>query len=68
MSLDPLEPQEGDPHSFNRYAYGNNNPYRFVAPDGKSPLDIGFLIYDVAKLGVAVYSGAGVGAALVDVG
>ncbi len=24
-----------DVHSFNRYAYGNNNPYKYVDPDGK---------------------------------
>lgn len=36
VSLDPLGPREGDPHSFNRYAYGNNNPYKFVDPDGRN--------------------------------
>ncbi|MFT6734831.1 MAG: hypothetical protein ACJAS9_003033 [Polaribacter sp.] len=25
-----------DIHSFNRYAYANNNPYKYVDPDGKS--------------------------------
>ncbi|WP_251767369.1 RHS repeat domain-containing protein [Shewanella indica] len=25
-----------DVHSFNRYAYGNNNPYKYVDPDGKT--------------------------------
>ena len=24
-----------DIHSFNRYAYANNNPYKYVDPDGK---------------------------------
>ena len=27
-----------DVHSFNRYAYANNNPYKYVDPDGKNPL------------------------------
>ncbi|NRB24619.1 RHS repeat-associated core domain-containing protein [Shewanella sp.] len=27
-----------DVHSFNRYAYGNNNPYKYVDPDGKLPV------------------------------
>ena len=66
-----IDPQGFDPqnlHSFNRYAYGNNNPYRYVDPDGHTPLDIGFLAYDVGKLGWAIYHGTGVGAAWVDVG
>lgn len=68
LSIDPVDYQEGDTHSFNRYAYANNNPYRYVDPNGESPLDVGFLIVDVVKLGVAVYSGEGVNEALVDVG
>lgn len=35
MGIDPKAVDPGDPHSFNRYAYGNNNPYKFVDPDGR---------------------------------
>jgi RHS repeat-associated protein len=37
MSIDPVGFSEGNIHSFNRYAYGNNNPFKFVDPDGRSP-------------------------------
>lgn len=29
-----------DVHSFNRYAYANNNPYKYTDPDGKSSLSM----------------------------
>lgn len=67
MSVDPVTTDAKTGSSFNRYVYGNNNPYRFKDPDGRSPLDVGFLAYDVIKFGVAVYSGVGVGAAAADV-
>lgn len=68
MGTDPKGADPEDLHSFNRYAYANNNPYKYVDPDGHSVLDVGFLIYDIGKLGVAIYRGVGVGAATVDVG
>lgn len=35
MGVDPKEFSQGNPHSFNRYAYGNNNPYAYIDPDGR---------------------------------
>jgi RHS repeat-associated protein len=34
MTIDPVGFKE-DIYSFNRYGYGNNNPYKFVDPDGR---------------------------------
>jgi hypothetical protein len=45
----------------NRYAYANNNPYKYVDPDWHSPIDIAFLAWDLGKLGLAVYNGQGIG-------
>jgi RHS repeat-associated protein len=36
VSTDPVGFDEGNIHSFNRYAYANNNPYRYKDPDGRS--------------------------------
>jgi RHS repeat-associated protein len=38
MGVDPVGFQEDNIHSFNKYAYGNNNPYRYVDPDGRMPV------------------------------
>ena len=38
MGIDPVEVDPENPHSFNRYAYANNNPYRYVDPDGNLPV------------------------------
>jgi RHS repeat-associated protein len=44
-SVDPLgaSASVGDPQSFNRYSYVNNNPVNFVDPTGMSLADIGVL-------------------------
>jgi RHS repeat-associated protein len=67
-SADPQRFRDDIPLSFNRYAYGNNNPYRFADLNGHSPIDIGFLVWDLGKLGVALYNGSGGGEAAIDVG
>jgi RHS repeat-associated protein len=36
LGIDPLDFQEENLHSFNRYAYGNNNPVKYLDPDGNN--------------------------------
>jgi len=40
MGVDPQGFDEKNLHSFNRYAYGNNNPYKFKDPDGAWPVEV----------------------------
>lgn len=35
VSVDPVQANPNNGQNFNRYYYGNNNPYRFVDPDGR---------------------------------
>ena len=38
LSFDPAEVDDANPHSFNRYSYGNNNPHKFLDPDGRAAI------------------------------
>ncbi|WP_086930527.1 RHS repeat domain-containing protein [Agarilytica rhodophyticola] len=61
MGIDPVQVEdsvESNPQMFNRYAYGNNNPYRYVDPDGGNPklildfaLNVGFNYMTTGSLG-----------------
>lgn len=57
MAIDPVGFNINNTASVNRYAYANNNPYRYVDPNGESPIDVIFLGADLVKLGVALHSG-----------
>ena len=39
LSIDPVTTDANNGKSFNRYAYANNNPYRFIDPDGRFPVE-----------------------------
>jgi RHS repeat-associated protein len=39
MGMDPAPVNPNDPRTFNRFAYANNNPYKYVDPDGRTPLN-----------------------------
>jgi RHS repeat-associated protein len=67
LSTDPVLTDYNSGASFNRYTYASNNPYRYIDPDGRSPIDVVFLAWDLGKLGAALYTGVGVGQAAADV-
>lgn len=39
MSIDPVTTDANNGGSFNRYSYANNNPNKYIDPDGRSPED-----------------------------
>jgi RHS repeat-associated protein len=40
LSVDPKGFDGGGVHSFNRYVYASNNPYRYLDPNGREPVDL----------------------------
>jgi RHS repeat-associated protein len=41
MGMDSVGVDAKNVHSFNRYAYASNNPYRYVDPDGREVVPVG---------------------------
>ena len=60
LSVDPAPVSFGKTHSFNRYLYANNNPYKFVDPNGELPIlvPIILLLLEVANLTYEAYDTA----------
>jgi RHS repeat-associated protein len=56
LSVDPVTTDAKTGDSFNRYAYGNNNPYKYTDPDGRDPRLVAFA---VITLGQGQISAAG---------
>jgi len=50
MGADPKGFAQANPHSFNRYNYGNNNPYKYIDPDGRAAETV----LDVISLGLSI--------------
>jgi RHS repeat-associated protein len=50
ISTDPMGFDEANVHSFNRYAYANNNPLKYKDPDGRAAETI----WDLASFAISV--------------
>jgi hypothetical protein len=50
LSVDPVTTDVGTGGNFNRYVYGNNNPYRFKDPDGRIAKEVAILAAGAALL------------------
>ncbi len=57
MGIDPVGIMEDNVHSFNRFAYANNNPYKYIDPDGKLPIIVPFILKEVAGEAIAEITG-----------
>jgi len=59
LSMDSVGFNEQNSHSFNRYAYANNNPYKYSDPDGRMAHLVARATYGVSYQ-AATYLGAAV--------
>ncbi len=69
VSVDPVGFVEDNTMSFNRYLYVNNNPYKYVDPDGRFLNFVAKFVADVAitvAINYATSGSLGIGAALKD--
>ncbi len=49
--MDPVRFDGANIHTFNRYAYANNNPYKYVDPDGRLPIIVPIIVGIGLELG-----------------
>ncbi|HTE39839.1 MAG TPA: RHS repeat-associated core domain-containing protein [Steroidobacteraceae bacterium] len=56
-SMDPSAFDEQDLHTLNRYAYANNNPYKYVDPDGRDALAV-FVVVAAVLVAIVVIGGS----------
>jgi len=61
LSVDPVTTDAKTAEHFNRYAYGNNNPYRYTDPEGRVPIPVILKALDLAVTAAEVYSAATTG-------
>ncbi|MFZ5723823.1 MAG: RHS repeat domain-containing protein [Pseudomonadota bacterium] len=67
--LDPQQFKDSDPHTFGRYVYANNSPYRYVDPNGESAAEGSVLILvDLVQMGIAASNGDPLGPPAVALG
>lgn len=45
VSVDPVKADANNGQNFNRYHYANNNPYKFIDPDGRIAYQVDNVIY-----------------------
>jgi uncharacterized protein RhaS with RHS repeats len=64
LSVDPVTTDAATGGHFNRYAYADNNPYKYTDPDGRAPALAGFFIgggldfvVQVAEMGMGLRDG-----------